>query len=338
MKPYGSAHSSVLQSDRSLSNVYSLSPCGHVLCLGCLQNWFRTAPGDDDDMYDDGPDSVLYRRKTCPVCRTVVSHRPIPLFLVKSIAAAIDKARGAAEPPSRSSPAPEGDPWQGIFPEDLAPEDMSEGSHRYGYDAYEDDFDDPDYDPEWRDLESEREFGSEDENWPFDYGYGSDDDAAPYEGEYVRPRWEPPSHEVYLDDYPYDLSQDKITILRRGVPLSMIDIFDVSYTHDYGMRAVVNGNVVYLGWNIELHPGDVNGEEFMEWVEADIYGRPERWEREIDGHAGTWIAWRLVREDEPPEEGEYETTDSEAYVPYEGESEDAHAAGEGYEDYYDFDD
>ena len=98
-----------------LKCTYSLSPCGHVLCLGCLQNWFRSAPGRDDDMYDDDPDAVLYRRKTCPVCRSAVLSRPIPVFLVKSIAVALEKVKGNGNSSPRSSPPPEGDPWAGIL-------------------------------------------------------------------------------------------------------------------------------------------------------------------------------------------------------------------------------
>lgn len=277
-------------------------------------------------MDDDDPDAVLYRKKTCPTCRTVVVNRPIPLFLIKSIAVAIDKAKGTGEPSSHSSPAPEGDPWRGIFPDDS--DDMSD---MYGYeDPYE-------YDPgyEMSDIDP-YEYDSAEEEWPYDYGHDSDDEEPPYEGAYVHPTWEPPMHEVNPDDYPFELNEEMLSMLRRGATTPMIDIFGMSYSHNEGLRANVNGNVIYLGWKIDLLPNDMGGERFMEWIEADIWNRQERWERidNPDGH--TFTAWRLVREDEVAEEGEYETTDSEAYVPYADESEGSYE-GDGYEDYYDLD-
>jgi hypothetical protein len=32
---------------------YSLSLCGHVVCVTCLQEWFRKAPAIEDEMYDN---------------------------------------------------------------------------------------------------------------------------------------------------------------------------------------------------------------------------------------------------------------------------------------------
>ena len=279
---------------------------------------------------DDHPEDVLYRKKTCPACRTVVKSRPIPLFLIKSIANAIHKAKGDSESSPRSSPTPDGDPWLGIFLE------HSDSDHD------EDMYDPDDYGPDYGDYEIEDmgsftdygDYGSNDE-WPFDYGYGSDEDATDYDGNYVPARWEPPAHEVDPDDYPFELGDEVLRMLRRGATPAMIDIFTLSYSHEMGLRAVLSGNIVYLGWNIDLHPGDASGEEFMEWVRADIYNRPERWDREEIGD-GLWTAWRLVREDEREEEGDYATTDSEAYEPYEDASDGGY--GDGGYDYYGFDD
>lgn len=299
---------------------YSLSPCGHVLCLPCLQNWFRTAPaGDDDEMYDDDPDSILYRKKTCPCCRAAVTSRPIPLFLIKSIAVALSKARDPDNATSRSSPPLEGDPWEGIFPDIMSADAM-----------WLDDDDDDGYDPTPFEDYAERygmpdEYDSEDDEWPYE-GYGSDEDAEPYEGEYVPTRWAPPTLDVSANDYPFDdISDEMLSMLRRGATPPMIALFEMSYVHQDGLRALVNGNVVYLGWNIELRPGDETGEEYMEWVEADVYNRPERWERD-DNPDGTWTAWRLVREDE---DEEYATTDSEAYGEADEDSDAYAEAGDG---------
>jgi hypothetical protein len=191
---------------------FALPPCGHVLCLGCLQEWFRKAPGEDDDMYDeDNSDYILYRRKTCPCCRTVVSGRPIPVFLLKSIATALAKAKNLPLSRSaRASPPPDDDPWAGIFPsiEDEA------------YDEDEDQDDDDDED--------------DDINWGmniFEYGSGSDDES--YGGEYVPAQWEPPSVNPYLDGYPYDETFDNsdLCMLRRGVTIEMIANYQIEAIH-----------------------------------------------------------------------------------------------------------
>ena len=285
LKPYGYI-------DIYLRNVYSanqqcsLSPCGHVLCLTCLQEWFRAAPTQDNEMYDDEPDILIYRKKTCPVCRTTVLSKPIPLFLVKSIAAALNKAKNSDPSSPRSSPAPEGDPWEGIFPDPAdhmwIGNDDSDDHNNWSDDAlseadvYGDAFSDPD--------------------WSFD-GYGTDDGEDSYEGAYVQARWAPYLIDVDPEDYPFDLSEETLSMLHRGATMPMIDLFDMSYTDHEGLRAVVNGNVVFLGWNIERHSADGSGEEFIEWIEADVYNHPERWHRQ-DHSDGTWTAWRLVREDE----------------------------------------
>lgn len=268
-----------------LMRPFGLSPCGHVLCLTCLQGWFRASPAGADDMYDE-PESPMYRKKTCPVCRTAILSRPIPLFLVKSIAAALSKAKDAGVSTAPPSPVPEGDPWEGIFPDPA--EQMWVEDDDY-HDTYSDEAltDPPDiYGDALSDVE----------DWPFE-GYGSDDEEPTYEGLYVQARWEDYSVEVDPEDYLFDLTEETLSLLRRGATTPMIDLFDMTYTEHEGLRAVVRDNIVYLGWNIERHPADESGEEFMEWVYADVYNHPERWARE-ENFDGTWTAWRLVREDE----------------------------------------
>lgn len=283
---------------------YGLAPCGHVLCLGCLQNWFRTAPAADDDMYDDDPDALIYRKKTCPVCRTSVACRPIPVFLIKSIAVALEKAKGNENSSPRSSPAPDRDPWAGIFPDTTAAEDLW---------MDEDDYDGPGVDSDG-DVYADAWSPDGGDDWPFEGYYGSDEDDEPYDGEYVPTRWAPPTLDVHPDDYPFDdINDEMLSMLRRGATMPMIELFDMSYSHDEGLRAVIGDNVVYLGWNIELHENDETGEDYMEWVEADVYNHPERWDRE-NNFDGSWTAWRLVREDE---DVEYEQTDSDEYEPFE---------------------
>ena len=93
----------------------SLSPCGHVLCMTCLLGWFKAAPPGEDDMDDEHPNALLYRTKTCPCCRTVVHSKPIPLYLIKSLASALDKSKAPAGTTRRSPPPDDDDPWAGIF-------------------------------------------------------------------------------------------------------------------------------------------------------------------------------------------------------------------------------
>ncbi|KJA25723.1 hypothetical protein HYPSUDRAFT_37166 [Hypholoma sublateritium FD-334 SS-4] len=117
---------------------YALAPCGHVLCLPCLQEWFRQAPSgfDDDDDYEEDPDDILMRPKTCPACRATVRHRPVPVFMVKAVSAALKRAN---PDPSGSAQADQedrhvtdpADPWEGIFLSSDEDED-SEGSYATG--------------------------------------------------------------------------------------------------------------------------------------------------------------------------------------------------------------
>lgn len=286
-----------------------LSPCGHVLCLNCLQEWFRAAPPADDEMYDDDtPDDLLYRKKSCPVCRTVVIYRPIPLFLVKSMAHALHKSKQLPGAPPRVSPPPDPDhdPWNGIFIPDDSSDDGSDnmGGDRWSIGEDEDGNRSGDTEPDDYGYDDDDEDG-----WDFE-GYGTPEDEEPYEGDYVQARWAPPTVFITPEDYAFeDITDEQLCMLRRGATLQMIALFSMSYTHEEGMRAVVDGNELYLGYNIILNPEDHTGEEFMDWTVADVFERPERWDK--DDTEDGFVAWRLVPEDE---DEEYDTTDSEAYM------------------------
>lgn len=253
---------------------------------------------DEDD--DDMPDALIFRKKICPVCRTVVRARPIPLFVVKSIASSLEKFKaGPSDATRRASPPLEADPWAGIFPNLSAEEDLED-------DEDEDADDEEDDYGQWT---------SEEEGYGDD-GYGSvyddSDDDDDYQGAWVHPHWEPPNEQVSPRDYAYldEVEGEELSMLRRGCTLQMINIFTMRYHHDSGLQASVDGsNTVFLGWNVDLLDHDESGEEFMDWVTRDIHERSERWER-VDNDDGSWSAWRLVREDQ---DQECETTDSEAY-------------------------
>ncbi|CAL1715159.1 unnamed protein product [Somion occarium] len=258
---------------------FGLAPCGHVLCQSCLQEWFRTAPAGEDDMFDDDtPEALLYRKKTCPVCRTVVRTRPIPLFVVKSIANALASTKPNSPRRALTPPNADSDPWAGIFL-DPAEEDGESD------DDESDDDDEDDYD--------------EYDQWSSDAdGYGSADDSEPYNGQYTFPRWSPPTVNVSpLDLHFLDtLTGEELSMLRRGCTLQMIQLFDMHYTHDAGLQATVDGNLIYLGWNIRLLPEDDAGEDYMEWVMRDIHERDDRWDKH-DKPDGTFEAWRMIREE-----------------------------------------
>ncbi|KAH9888790.1 hypothetical protein C8Q73DRAFT_654623 [Cubamyces lactineus] len=290
---------------------YGLSPCGHVLCVTCLLEWFKSAPPGEDEMLDDEySDALLYRKKTCPCCRTIVRSRPIPLYLVKSLASVLDKAKAPSGSVRPSPPPDDGDPWAGIFRDPTDYED---------YWSTDEDDDEEDEDEDADDDDGYDE--DEDDYWSFD-GYGTGEDEERYDGPYVSPRWAPPSVHVSPEEYPYlDPDSEDFKMLRRGATLQMIELFQMSYSHYHGLSAIVeDGNVVFLGWNIELHPDDETGEEYIDWILADMFERPERWRMIHDPHrlAGTWTAHKLVPQYEV--EDEYDNTDSEMWTA-EGESE-----------------
>lgn len=76
-----------------------------------------------------------------------------------------------------------------------------------------------------------------------------------------------------------DISEEQLTMLRRGATLQMITLFSMTYSHEDGLRAAANGNELYLGWNIELNDDDQSGEEFMDFIVADVLERPDRWDK-----------------------------------------------------------
>ncbi|KAF8159823.1 hypothetical protein B0H34DRAFT_704933 [Crassisporium funariophilum] len=335
---------------------FALAPCGHVLCLSCLQEWFRKAPPSLDDMDVDpeeltDPHYVLMRSKTCPSCRANIKHRPVPVFMVKAVAAALKKVKhstlrgvGQNSRTFSSSLQSEEEPWKGIFQSSDEDDDGDGGDSGMESESDDEDLENLAIASGWyrrRNLrrallesidstDSEMEDDEEDDDEEDDED--SDDGVEdPTQHFYVRPRWTPPSVEIDLDEYQGEPG-DILKLLQRGCTWDMLQNYDVSYSHQQGIIVALrsltdlyasddeedNGmasdsmNRVFLGWNIVLDEDDADGEVYITEVLKDIRDVPGRWEvTPTLGVPGALDARRLVRVEDTPE---FDTTDSEAWV------------------------
>jgi hypothetical protein len=93
----------------------SLVPCGHIACLGCLQQWFKTNVGEEDGRASPIP--IIRGKKTCPHCRTKVVQRPVAAFLIKEALSTLETVL-PVDPSTRPEPvlAAGEDLWKDIFP------------------------------------------------------------------------------------------------------------------------------------------------------------------------------------------------------------------------------
>ncbi|KAG6898317.1 hypothetical protein C0992_011908 [Termitomyces sp. T32_za158] len=335
---------------------YALSPCGHILCLYCLQEWFRKAPPapeDDDadpDEFEDDSSYILNRAKSCPCCRTVITQRPIPVFVVKAISTALDNYRATVEPGTsrrNRSPSPNSDdPWKGLFystddddadsieasEEDETYENAMRWGLRVGFrrefghqllEAFEED----------RESETGSEFEVSQQDTDDD-GEGdsvNSYDFDEYESVYVPARWEPPSVVIDPEMYVFrnqGVAASILRMLRRGCTVDMIRLFEITYSHDQGLVAhlpsldddfaelshvvVPRNNRAFLGWNIHLDGEDYTGELYMRGVLIDMRENPEKWLwTERAYFPGTFDVKVLVRIEEAEQ---YDTTDTEDWL------------------------
>jgi len=326
---------------------FALSPCGHVLCLTCLQEWFKSSPGNlDNGDGEDSAENALTRVKTCPCCRTIVGHRPTPIFMVKAVTAALLSAKPIVEPsmasagPSNLEPiAPQGDPWTGIFPDSDAESDQqSDSSSQMGEDEEEASgrwllgLGRQSVDLAWSDDSADADFSLSGRFAEYDSTSSEEDSPEPTT--LVEPQWEPAA--LQIDPHDYDIAsldgerrEVVMSLLRRGCSWGMIQNFHVRYTHSEGIVLTMSniddvrsGNPgsladaaaqhsIFLGWNVVLDEEDTDGERFMHSVLFDIRNRPERWRIHARGEGAREIH-KLV---DPNEPDEYVSTDSDGWPP-----------------------
>ena len=272
-----------------------------------------------------------------------MKHRPVPVFMVKSVVAAIKKTKS----PHTCSPGNRRDddylndnPWKGIF---SSSEEEEEADDDGG-----DDDDESQAESDSDDLggwyrhshsarfeavvegnatsESEMENEEDEDNDENDEDDEDDDGVL-----YTQPRWAPPTVSItnyHLED---DLPNWR-KLLQRGCSWDMLHSFEVSYSHDSGIVVTLrsldhlyasddedDNNAddislyrVFLGWNIALDSDDTDGEIYIQEILREIKDVPERWEvTPTLGMPFAIDARRLVLVDEAEA---FDTTDTEDWI------------------------
>lgn len=278
------------------NNVLRLSPCGHVLCLGCLQEWFRKAPqasGDnEEDLQPGSPNYILQRRKSCPCCRATITRRPVPVFVIKAIATALTRMKPGPQRPPTPPCLDDADPWQGIFyPESDLDSDEDEDDE----DDEEDD-DDP-LNLAWDIARSLDEFGygSPDDERVGEQDDEDEDDEDEDASAFARPRWEPAAYS-YRGEADQYLTSDELVMIRRGCTLPMVRRYAMRFTNTDGLIArLPSGYIVYPGYNVHLGPYDPDGQVYMDSLIAEMDHYPRRWE--ISNEGNFTAMRRLARRD-----------------------------------------
>ncbi|KAK7060807.1 hypothetical protein VNI00_000540 [Paramarasmius palmivorus] len=333
-----------------MNKPFALSPCGHVLCMPCLQDWFRKAPPSLDDMDidpedADDPEYLKYRQKSCPCCRAVIERRPAPLFVLKSVVNAVQKHKCASENAASSSTqrsdsplVGEEDPWEGLFPDDEHEGDMGDEDEGYLRHYYEHglylDSDSDGIESIMIEVDSDAE--SLDEGEVHHHGEEDLSDAESLDPLYVKPSWEPPIATYSREELAH-LTPAKAAMLLRGGTLWMIQTLHMDYTHRDGFIVYLFGldNVhsmpyeniyrlsaqerrkrnlhrIFLGWNIRGAREGLIEEGGKEFMNELLDSfRTEHWRFHVEERSGGKLDVHvLVQADDSPG---YDTTDTEAY-------------------------
>lgn len=277
-----------------------LSPCGHVACLECLLNWFKTPRADEDA---DQPDLPLYRTKTCPQCRVIVVSRPTPSFILKNIVEEM-QAVNLLDPPV-SGPneiASTEDPWIDVFPDPcscaaglISPHDGDPSELTADLESDILSIDSPSgSEADQADNTARREHANHVMGWEIDMRNSNT-------GGWVAPRWEPPrfnnsSIEVTNEDV-IRLNRghnEIISLLRRGATKQMIAMYQLNYDHDLGIIVYAGRVRVQLGWNISRNADDIEGRAYMQNVMDEMARFPERFGVvQLNAHTARFVV-RLV--------------------------------------------
>lgn len=276
-------------------------------------------PTADEDPED--PEDPIHRTKTCPQCRTLVTARPVPVFLVKSIIhdlqtaglLSLNQAGDADE-----VPPPEEDPWAEVFhspcnccggEHPTSDEDFDEESEDGALDGTDEELDDEGWDSDFTDEMqrlSVREFTAVQQR------------LRDHNTEWVPPCWVPPTQQIpssaVTEADVVDMDLDPLTLLkllRRGASKRMAEKYLMTYSRQLGITAYVNMTPtsrqwVNLGWVLLRHKDDVDGTAFMEAVRDEIEKFPIRYGY-VTGQYGSRVLVRLQPNVEVPDYGDQDS-------------------------------
>ncbi|ESK87396.1 ring finger domain protein [Moniliophthora roreri MCA 2997] len=334
-----------------MNKPFALSPCGHVLCMSCLQDWFRKAPPTLDDMDidpedADDPEYLKYRQKSCPCCRAIILKRPAPVFVLKSVVNAVTKHKSdshSSTSSSQRSNSPlvgEEDPWEGLFPDehedDMIDEDDGYLRHYYGHDLYLEDSDSEGLESIMIEVDSDAE-SVEDNGEGHHHEPEELSDAESLEDPlYVKPSWEPPVG-TYTREELRHLPAQKAAMLIRGGTLWMIRALHMDYSHRdgfivylYGLddvgqvpydtmyrrsaeeRQKRNLHRIFLGWNIRGAREGLIEEGGKEFMNQLLDSYTnEPWRFHVDERRGGKLDVHVLVQADDCVD--YDTTDTEVY-------------------------
>jgi len=289
-----------------------------------------TAEEDPDD-----PDDPIHRTKTCPQCRTHVTARPVPVFLVKNIIHDLQEAGlvsvNQADSADEVRP-PEEDPWAEMF---HSPCNCCGGEHPTSDEEFDED------------SEEEEALEEDDEDWDSDFTdehqlmqtlsvrefTAVQQRLRDQNTEWVPPNWVPPTRRIpssavtEADEVDMDLDPLMLLkLLRRGASKRMVEKYQMTYNRQSGITACINMTPtsrqwVNLGWVVVRHKDDQDGTAFMEAVQDEIEKFPGRYGY-IAGPHGSRMLIRLQPNDEVLDYGNH---DSDVWMPDDEEDDEERA-------------